>query len=144
MRAREEARVLAFWALERQPRGSAHGRQERSDFLLISCLIRLIHLSLYREVYLSYKQDLLDPLSKRLINPNGLRPNRSLTLLTRGYVLLVLGHFELKNHILSDAARPADPAWSRMDCVVVSWLFNTISADLLSPGTVTKLSEPCY
>ena len=31
--------------------------QERRDFLLISCLIRLIHLlSLYREVYLTPKQ----------------------------------------------------------------------------------------
>ena len=40
-----------------QPRGFAHGRQERRDFLLISCLIRLIHLlSLYREVYLTPKQ----------------------------------------------------------------------------------------
>ena len=38
-------------ALEGRPRGFAHGRQERRDFLLISCLIRLIHLlSLYREV----------------------------------------------------------------------------------------------
>jgi len=40
-----------------RPRGFAHGRQERRDFLLISCLIRLIHLlSLYREVYLTPKQ----------------------------------------------------------------------------------------
>ena len=40
-----------------RPRGFAHGRQERRDFLLISCLIRLIHLlSLYREVYLIPKQ----------------------------------------------------------------------------------------
>ena len=32
-----------------RPRGFAHGLQERRDFLLISCLIRLIHLlSLYR------------------------------------------------------------------------------------------------
>jgi hypothetical protein len=26
---------------------------------------------------------------------------------------------------------PPDAAWTRMDCVVVSWLYNTISADLL-------------
>jgi len=37
-------------------------RQEGRVFLLNFCLIRLIHLlSLYREVYLTYKQDLLDP-----------------------------------------------------------------------------------
>jgi hypothetical protein len=41
---------------EDRPRGFAHGRQERRFFLLISCLIRLIHLlSLYRE------EVLLDP-----------------------------------------------------------------------------------
>jgi hypothetical protein len=40
---------------ERRPRGFTHGRQERRFFLLISCLIRLIHLSLYRE------EVLLDP-----------------------------------------------------------------------------------
>jgi hypothetical protein len=58
-----------------RPRGFAQGRQERRFFLLISCLIRLIHLlSLYREVYLL--------LNKRLINPYGLRPNRPLTPLT--------------------------------------------------------------
>jgi len=52
---RAAARVGGRW--ERRPRGFAHGRQERRDFLLISCLIRLIHLlSLYREVYLTPKQ----------------------------------------------------------------------------------------
>jgi hypothetical protein len=49
----------------------------------------------------------------------------------RGYVLLILGRFALKEHVLSNAPRPYDPAWSRMDCVVLSWIFNTISADLL-------------
>ena len=49
------ARVLG--ALGTPAAGFAHGRQEGRDFLLISCLIRLIHLlSLYREVYLTPKQ----------------------------------------------------------------------------------------
>jgi len=48
-----------------------------------------------------------------------------------GYVLLIPGRFVLKDHVLSDASRFNDPAWSRMDCVVVSWIFNTISTDLL-------------
>jgi hypothetical protein len=30
----------------------------------------------------------------------------------------------LKDHVLSNISRFTDPAWSRMDCVVVSWLFN--------------------
>jgi hypothetical protein len=48
----------------------------------------------------------------------------------RGYVL-ILGRFALQDHVLSDASRFNDLAWSRMDCVVVSWIFNTISTDLL-------------
>jgi hypothetical protein len=54
---------------ERRPRGFAHGRQERRVFLLISCLIRLIHLlSLNRDDYLTPKQGLdLIPKPK----PNG-------------------------------------------------------------------------
>ena len=35
--------------------------QEGRVFLLNFCFIRLIHLSLYREVSLTYKQGLLDP-----------------------------------------------------------------------------------
>jgi hypothetical protein len=54
---------------ERRPRGFAHGRQERRVFLLISCLIRLIHLlSLNREDYLTTMQG-LDLIPKP--NPNG-------------------------------------------------------------------------
>ena len=49
----------------------------------------------------------------------------------RGYFLLILSRFALQDHVLSDASRLHDPAWSRMDCVVVSWIFNTISTDLL-------------
>ena len=50
-------RLLGLGALGTPAPGFAHGRQERSNFLLISCLIRLIHLlSLYREVYLTPKQ----------------------------------------------------------------------------------------
>jgi len=49
----------------------------------------------------------------------------------RGYVLLILGRFALKDHVLINDSHPYDPAWSRMDCVVLSWLFNTISADLM-------------
>jgi len=49
----------------------------------------------------------------------------------RGYVLLLLGRFALKDHVLYDDSRLYDPVWSRMDCVVVSWIFNTISPDLL-------------
>jgi hypothetical protein len=54
---------------ERRPRGFAHGRQERRIFLLISSLIRLMHLLfLNREDYLTPKQG-LDRILKP--NPNG-------------------------------------------------------------------------
>jgi hypothetical protein len=49
----------------------------------------------------------------------------------RDYVLLILGRFALQDHVLGDVPPLPEPAWTRMDCVVVSWLFNTISADLL-------------
>ena len=49
----------------------------------------------------------------------------------RGYLLLILGRFALKDHVLSDVSRLYDLAWARMDCVVLSWLYNTVSADLL-------------
>ena len=49
----------------------------------------------------------------------------------RGYLLLALGRYELKDHVLSDVSHPSDPHWQRMDCVVVSWIFNSISPELL-------------
>jgi hypothetical protein len=53
----------------------------------------------------------------------------------RGHILLILGRFSLQDHVLSDTAHPNDPAWSRMDYVVVSWIFDTISPDLLDVTT---------
>jgi hypothetical protein len=54
---------------ERRARGSAHGWQERRVFLLISCLIKLIHnRSLNREDYLTPEQG-RDLIPKP--NPNG-------------------------------------------------------------------------
>jgi hypothetical protein len=49
----------------------------------------------------------------------------------RGYHLLALGRYSLKDHVLSDESCSSDPAWNRMDCVVVSWIFTTISTELL-------------
>jgi len=49
----------------------------------------------------------------------------------RGYVLLTLGQFHLTDNVLEDVPPLNDPAWPRMDCVVVSWLFNSISPDVL-------------
>ena len=54
---------LGLRGWERAGRGAfAHGRARGKGFLLNSCLIRSIHLiSLYREVYLTPNQGLLDP-----------------------------------------------------------------------------------
>jgi hypothetical protein len=49
----------------------------------------------------------------------------------RDHFILVLSRFSLREHVLDDAVHPDDAAWTRMDCVVVSWIFNTISSDLL-------------
>jgi hypothetical protein len=49
----------------------------------------------------------------------------------RGYILLILGRFSLKDHVLNDEDLSADPTWARLDYVVVSWIFNTVSPDIL-------------
>jgi hypothetical protein len=44
--------------------------------------------------------------------------------------LLTLGRYSLERHVLSDTAVPASADWARMDCVVRTWLFGTITDDL--------------
>jgi hypothetical protein len=51
-------------------------------------------------------------------------------------VLLTLEHYALTDHILSDVAPPSLPSWCRMDCVVFSWLFGTLTIEL--PNTVCE------
>jgi hypothetical protein len=45
-------------------------------------------------------------------------------------ILMALTRYSLANHVLSDDAFIDDPAWTRMDAVVLCWLTNTITADL--------------
>jgi hypothetical protein len=45
-------------------------------------------------------------------------------------VLLTLEQYALADHVLSTAPRPARPNWHRMDCVVLSWLFSTLTVEL--------------
>jgi len=48
----------------------------------------------------------------------------------REQFLLILGKFSLQDHVLDDP--PATyPDWARMDCVVRSWIYGTISNDLV-------------
>lgn len=49
----------------------------------------------------------------------------------RDYVLLTLGRYSLADLVLSDAFYPNDPAWLCMECLVLSWLYNSISPELL-------------
>ncbi|XP_062221364.1 uncharacterized protein LOC133920808 [Phragmites australis] len=48
-----------------------------------------------------------------------------------GLHLITLGKYALTDHVLSDNTYPDVAPWLRMDCVVVSWIFGTISANLL-------------
>jgi hypothetical protein len=48
----------------------------------------------------------------------------------RGQVLLTLQRYALTNHILDDIVAPPSPAWSLMDTMVLSWLHDTITAEL--------------
>jgi hypothetical protein len=48
----------------------------------------------------------------------------------RDNVLLTLRWYALVDHVLFDATFPDVPAWDRMDTIVRSWLYNTISPEL--------------
>jgi hypothetical protein len=45
-------------------------------------------------------------------------------------MLMALTRHSLADHVLSDDGFTDDPAWTRMDAVVLCWLTNTITADL--------------
>jgi hypothetical protein len=48
----------------------------------------------------------------------------------RDLMLMALTRYSLTDHVLSDDAFTNDPAWTRMDVVVLCWLTNTITVDL--------------
>ena len=45
--------------------------------------------------------------------------------------LLTVGKFTLQVHVLLDDPPVPYPDWTRMDCVVRSWIYGTISNDLV-------------
>jgi hypothetical protein len=49
----------------------------------------------------------------------------------RGLFLNTLERYALADHALSDDDRSDDVTWKRMDCVVLSWLYSTITPELL-------------
>jgi hypothetical protein len=48
----------------------------------------------------------------------------------RDQLLLIVGKYSLEDHVLQETPAPDFPDWHRMDCVVKSWISDTISADL--------------
>jgi hypothetical protein len=44
--------------------------------------------------------------------------------------LTVLGKYALARHVLEDEAFPTHPAWLQVDCVVLTWIYSTVSGDL--------------
>jgi hypothetical protein len=48
----------------------------------------------------------------------------------RHQMLLVLGRFSLRRHVLADTTDHTYPDWEHMDCVVMTWLLGTTSPDL--------------
>jgi hypothetical protein len=48
----------------------------------------------------------------------------------RDLMLMALTQYSLADHVLSDDAFTDNPAWTRMDVVVLCWLTNTITVDL--------------
>ncbi|CAN6168496.1 unnamed protein product [Urochloa humidicola] len=49
----------------------------------------------------------------------------------REQFLLTVGKFSLEDHVLLDDTPVGYPDWTRMDCVVRSWIYSTISNDLV-------------
>jgi hypothetical protein len=45
-------------------------------------------------------------------------------------VLLTLGHYSLSDHMLLDTTYVSIPTWDRMDNIIKSWIWGTISLDL--------------
>jgi hypothetical protein len=48
----------------------------------------------------------------------------------RGIFLTVLGKYALTRHVLDDEMFPERPAWLQADCVVLTWIYDTVSGDL--------------
>lgn len=48
----------------------------------------------------------------------------------RSMFLVVLGKYNLKDHVLSDESYPTRSAWTQMDCCVLTWVYCTVSNDL--------------
>ena len=56
----------------------------------------------------------------------------------RDLVILALERYSLDDHVLLDAASLDVPAWWRMDAVVWSWLFGTLTAELMETVRVRE------
>jgi hypothetical protein len=48
----------------------------------------------------------------------------------RAQVVLTFRRFALADHVLDDPIAPLSPSCVQMDCVVISWLHNTITVEL--------------
>jgi hypothetical protein len=48
----------------------------------------------------------------------------------RDLMLMTITWYSLADHVLSDDAFTGDPAWTRMDAVVLCWLTNMLTLDL--------------
>ena len=46
-------------------------------------------------------------------------------------LVLTLELYFLANHVLSDATHPGLPSWHQMDVFMLSWIFATVSVDLV-------------
>lgn len=49
----------------------------------------------------------------------------------RGHMLLTLRRYALSNHVLDNTSYPTVPSWFHIESVVVSWIFNTITSELI-------------
>src|SRR5438105_3396951 len=60
----------------------------------------------------------------------------------KGLFLIVLSKYNLSDHVLSDDNHPGQANWDHMDCTMITWIYGTITYDLLDtvmlPNTTAR------
>jgi hypothetical protein len=57
-----------------------------------------------------------------------------------GLFLVVLGKYAVTRHVLNDESFPERPAWLQTDCTVLTWIYGTVSNNLLQSLMLRQFS----
>jgi hypothetical protein len=125
--ARQEAARLEAARLEAERRDAARLEQERRDAdahaLVAAGEVAAATAALHAQAATILNVKSLVPIVLDFTSPHFNR--------WRGLFLNTLERYALVDHVLSDDDRSNDAMWKRMDCIVLSWLYDTINPELL-------------